>query len=587
MVQFPKLIPSKTISPWVILISSFLLSACATTTNSGLIIPKVKTKLTPKPLSQMIAVANPLAAEVGRSILRKGGSAIDAAIAAQLVLTLVEPQSSGIGGGAFLLYYNAKTGSIQSFDGRETAPKAAHSRMFFKKNGTKKFFYEAVVGGSAVGVPGLLRMLELVHKQHGRLPWKELFQPSIQMAKRGFAISSRLASMIASDKYLKTFDQTRQYFYDLENNPKPERALLKNPELEKSLRMIANGGADAFYNGFIAKELVNTITEAKQNPSDMTINDIRGYEAKERPPVCMPYRVWLVCGMGPPSSGGLTTLQILGLLQRFDLGKMEPFGVEAVHLVAEASRLAFADRNTYMADPDFIPVPSIGLLNPKYLDLRSQEISRTRAAGKKKPGKIAYQNQIKFGESENEIGLSTTHMSIIDNLGSAVSMTSSIENAFGSRMMSGGFLLNNQLTDFSFAPSKDGALIANRAESSKRPRSSMSPTLVFDSSGNLVMVIGSPGGSRIIGYVVKTLIAVLDWGMDMNAAIDAPNFVNRNGSTDLEKGTQLEALKPILESMGHTVKLTSNASGLHGILKTPNGLDGGADKRREGVFLGD
>jgi gamma-glutamyltranspeptidase/glutathione hydrolase len=587
MAQFFKLICSKTIAHWVLLTIVFLLGACATPPSSGLMSPTVKAKLIPKPLSQMIVAANPLAAEVGRSILRDGGSAIDAAIAAQLVLTLVEPQSSGIGGGAFLLHYDAKTGSIQSFDGRETAPKSAHPRMFLKKNGAKKKFYEAVVGGLSVGVPGLLRMLELAHKQHGRLPWKDLFQPAIKMAAAGFAISPRLAGLIANDKYLETFDQTREYFYDVENNPKREGALLKNPKLEKSLQMIAHGGADVFYSGIIANEFVDTVTEASQNQGDMTIKDMESYQAKVRPPVCMPYRVWLVCGMGPPSSGGVTTLQILGILQRFDLEKMKPFGAKAVHLVAEASRLAFADRNTYMADPDFIQVPTLGLLNPTYLDLRSQEISTTEAAGRKFPGKLSPHAQLIFGESENETGLSTTHLSVIDNLGNAVSMTSSIENAFGSRLMSGGFLLNNQLTDFSFTPSKDGALIANRVEPNKRPRSSMSPTLVFDASGKLVMVVGSPGGSLIIGYVVKTLIAVLDWGMDMDAAINSPYFVNRNGSTDLEKGTQLEALKPVLEGMGHTVKLISNVSGLHGIRITPNGLDGGADKRREGVSLGD
>jgi gamma-glutamyltranspeptidase/glutathione hydrolase len=587
MAQYSKLILFKTIAYLSLLMVSFLLSACTTQPSSDLTSPTVKAKLTPKPLSQMIAAANPLAAKVGRSILRNGGSAIDAAIAAQLVLTLVEPQSSGIGGGAFLLHYNAKTGSIQSFDGRETAPNAAHSRMFLNKDGTKKKFYEAAVGGLAVGIPGILRMLELAHKQHGKLPWKDLFQPAIQIAKAGFAISPRLASLISNDKYLKIFDKTRQYFYDAENNPKPEGTLLKNPELEKSLQIIANGGADAFYSGIIANEFIDTVNEANQNSRVMTINDMGGYEAKERPPVCMPYRVWLVCGMGPPSSGGVTMLQTLGILQRFDLGEMEPFGAKAIHLVAEASRLAFADRNTYMADPDFIPVPILGLLNPTYLDLRSQEISKTKAASKRKPGKVGIRTLSKFGESENETGLSTTHMSIIDSLGNAISMTSSIENTFGSRMMSGGFLLNNQLTDFSFSPRKNGLLIANRAEPNKRPRSSMSPTLVFDGSGNLVMAIGSPGGSRIIGYVVKTLIAVLDWDMDMDAAINAPYFVNRNGSTDLEKDTQLEALKPILEGMGHTVKLISNTSGLHGILKTLTGLDGGADKRREGVALGD
>lgn len=587
MTPFFNLFLCKTIVHWILLASSLLLNACVSPTSSNSANLISHSKLTPKPISQMIAVANPLAARVGLNILRRGGGAIDAAIAAQLVLTLVEPQSSGIGGGAFLLHYDANTGSIQSFDGRETAPKLAFSKMFLKKDGTKKKFYDVVVGGSAVGVPGLLRMLELAHEQHGRLPWKDLFQPAIELAAAGFIISPRLASMIANDKYLKTFDQTRQYFYDSENNPKRAGTLLKNTELKKSLQIIANGGADAFYTGIIANEFVDTITKASQNPSSMTINDMFSYEAKDRPPICMPYRMWLVCGMGPPSSGGLTTLQILGLLQRFDLGKLKPFGAKAVHLVAEASRLAFADRNTYMADSDFISVPTLGLLNPAYLDLRSQEISITKAAGKQKPGKLGNKTQLKFGESENETGLSTTHMSVIDSLGNAVSMTSSIENAFGSRMMSGGFLLNNQLTDFSFSPSKDGDLIANRVEPKKRPRSSMSPTLVFDGSGNLLLAVGSPGGSRIIGYVVKTLIAVLDWGMDIDAAINAPYFVNRNGSTDLEKGTQLETLKPILEGMGHTVKLISSASGLHGILKTENGLNGGADKRREGVAVGD
>ena len=586
MVKIFKSYIAKKISYRVLLVSGLLLNACFTPTSSGSTSLVAPASLLQKPVSQMISAANPLAARVGQNILRKGGSAIDAAIAAQLVLTLVEPQSSGIGGGGFLLHYEAKTGSIQSFDGREMAPKSAHSEMFLNKDGTKKNFYEAVVSGSAVGVPGLLRMLELVHKQHGSLAWKDLFQPAIQMATTGFAISPRLAAMIANDKYLKTFDQARQYFYDDSNNPKSVGTLLKNPELKKSLQMIANGGADAFYTGIIASDFIDIVNKASRNPSNMTISDMTEYQAKDRPPVCMPYRVWLVCGMGPPSSGGLTTLQILGLLQRFDLGKMKPFGVKAVHLVAEASRLAFADRNTYMADSDFVPVPILGLLNPSYLDLRSQEISITRASGKKKPGKLDIQTQLKFGESENETGLSTTHMSVIDSLGNAVSMTSSIESAFGSRLMSGGFLLNNQLTDFSFTPSKDGAPIANRVEPHKRPRSSMSPTLVFDNSGNLVMAVGSPGGSRIIGYVVKTLIAGLDWGMNMDAAIDAPYFINRNGSTDLEKDTYLESLKPILEDMGHTVKLISNTSGLHGIRKTLYGLEGGADKRREGVALG-
>ncbi|NQW01098.1 MAG: gamma-glutamyltransferase [Rhodospirillales bacterium] len=541
----------------------------------------------PTAASHMIAAANPLAAETGRRILRAGGSAIDAAIAAQMVLTLVEPQSSGIGGGAFLMHFDAKTGSIQSFDGRETAPKSSTPDMFLKADGSKKSFYEAVVGGSAVGVPGLLRMLEAAHKQHGKLPWKELFKPAIEMAKNGFLISPRLAGLIADDKYLKTFDAPRRYFYDATGNPKPAGALLKNPELAATLTIIANGGADAFYTGLVANRIIDTVQEASLNPSGMAPEDLRSYQAKDRPPVCLPYRTWLVCGMGPPSSGGLTSLQILGILQHFDLGKMEPFSAQAVHLVAEASRLAFADRNTYMADSDFIPVPTLGLLDPAYLDLRAQEISPLKAGGNRVPGMPGVQAQLKFAPSPDETGLSTTHLSVIDKSGNGVSMTSSIENAFGSRLMTGGFMLNNQLTDFSFAPEIDGAPVANRVEAGKRPRSSMAPTLVFDGSGKLVMAVGSPGGSRIIGYVVKTLIAALDWGMDIDAAIDAPYFVNRNGTTDLEMGTALEALKPELEQMGHSVKLISSASGLHGIRVTESGLEGGADKRREGVALGD
>ncbi len=585
-------------APWLVIAGSLFVSACGTppaqnTAARGTAAsPSTASATAMKAaqitsLHQMIAAANPLAAEAGRTILQAGGSAIDATITAQMVLTLVEPQSSGIGGGAFLMHFDAKTGSIQSFDGRETAPKSASSKMFLNADGTRKKFYDAVVGGSSVGVPGLLRMLEMVHKEHGKRPWKTLFEPAIELARNGFVISPRLAGLIANDKYLKTFDKPRRYFYDADGNPKPAGTLLKNPELAESLTLIANGGADAFYNGLLANRLVDTVQEARLNPSGMTYQDIEGYQAKDRPPVCLPYRVWLVCGMGPPSSGGLTTLQILGLLQRFDLDKMEPFGARAVHLVAEASRLAFADRNTYMADSDFIPVPTLGLLDPAYLDLRSQEISPFKTNGERFPGMPGLQAQLRFAPGENETGLSTTHLSVIDKTGNAVSMTSSIENAFGARMMTSGFLLNNQLTDFSFVPEKDGAPVANRVEPGKRPRSSMSPTLVFDGSGKLVMAIGSPGGSRIIGFVVKTLIAALDWDMDMDAAIDAPYFVNRNGATELEKGTMLEALKPTLEEMGHTVKLVTNASGLHGIRVTENGLDGGADKRREGVAIGD
>jgi len=535
----------------------------------------------------MTAAANPLAAEAGREMLRAGGAAIDAAIAAQMVLTLVEPQSSGIGGGAFLMHYDAGTGAIDSYDGRETAPMSASPDMFLKADGTPKKFYEAVVGGSSVGVPGLLRMLEMVHREHGKLPWADLFQPAIRLSEKGFTISPRLAGLLAGEKFIKDIPVSRAYFHDAAGNPKTEGTLLKNPDLAATLKAVAAGGADAFYTGTVAENIVGTVLTAEQNPSGMTMTDLAAYRAKKRPPVCIPYRVWLICGMGPPSSGGLTTLQILGILQTFDIAAEAPFGAKAVHLIAEASRLAFADRNTYIADPDFVPVPSGGLLDPAYLQLRASEIDPSRAGGKRFPGMPGPSAHLKFAPDAQEKGLSTTHLSVIDGDGNGVSMTSSIENAFGSRLMSGGFLLNNQLTDFSFRPEVGGAPVANRAEAGKRPRSSMSPTLVFDGSGKLVMAVGSPGGSRIIGYVAKTLIAALDWNMGMDEAIDAPNFVNRNGATDLEAGTDLEDLKPALEAMGHEVKLMSRASGLHGIRVSNRGLEGGADKRREGVAIGD
>lgn len=535
----------------------------------------------------MIAAANPLAAEAGREMLRAGGAAIDAAIAAQMVLTLVEPQSSGIGGGAFLMHYDAGTGAIDSYDGRETAPKSASPDMFLKADGTPKKFYEAVVGGSSVGVPGLLRMLEMVHKEHGKLPWADLLQPAIKLSETGFVISPRLAGLLTKEKFIKGIPVSRAYFHDSTGAPKAEGMLLRNPELAATLKAVAAGGADAFYTGTVAENIVGTVLTAEHNPSGMTMADLAAYQAKKRPPVCIPYRVWLICGMGPPSSGGLTTLQILGILQNFDIAAEAPFGAKAVHLIAEASRLAFADRNTYIADPDFVPVPSGGLLDPAYLQLRASEIDPARAGGKRFPGMPGPSAELKFAPDAEEKGLSTTHLSVIDGDGNGVSMTSSIENAFGSRLMSGGFLLNNQLTDFSFRPEVNGAPVANRAEAGKRPRSSMAPTLVFDGSGRLVMAVGSPGGSRIIGYVAKTLIAALDWNLSMDEAIDAPNFVNRNGATDLEAGTGLEALKPALEAMGHEVRLMSRASGLHGIRVTDRGLDGGADRRREGVALGD
>ena len=547
-----------------------VLSGCITTTP------------TTKP---MVVAAHPLATKAGHDTLLSGGNAVDAAIAIQLVLGLVEPQSSGIGGGAFMLHYNNATQAVASYDGRETAPMSATPTMFLDSSGKPRKFYDAVVGGLGVGVPGVLSMLELAHKEHGKLPWKQLFGPAILLAEAGFPLSPRLAGQIARDKYLKLIPGTVDYFYQTDGSPNPAGTTIKNPEYANVLRAVSEHGAKAFYRGEIAESIVKTVQGAIRNPGGMTLNDLANYQAKKRPAVCAPYKTWRICGMGPPSSGGLTTLQILGILQNTDLADV-PFGsAQYVHLVSEASSLAFADRNHYMADADFIDVPSQGLLNADYLKSRAKLIDAHKAGGKKQPG--IPQASTAFAPHTSHEGRSTTHMSIIDAYGNAVSMTSSVENAFGSRLMSNGFILNNQLTDFSFRPEKSGLPVANRAEPGKRPRSSMSPTIVLNDNNQLVMVIGSPGGSRIIGYVTKTILATLDGGLDMTTAVAYPHFINRNGTTDLEKDTPLALLKGDLEGRGHKVNVRTLTSGLNGILITPSGPSGGADPRREGVVIGE
>ena len=539
----------------------------------------------------MVATAHPLATIAGRNALRAGGSAVDAAIAAQMVLTLVEPQASGIGGGAFLMHFVAKTGAIESYDGRETAPASAHPAMFLRPDGQPMKFFEAAVGGLGVGVPGVLRMLALAHAEHGRLPWAALFTPAIRLAENGFPVSKRLSSMLKTERHLPRMPAARRYFYDAQGEPKPLGAKLTNPALAAVFRRIAADGPDAFYAGEIAGDIVRAINTAggatDKHRGGMKLADLAKYRARKRAPICMAYRKWRVCGMGPPSSGGATTLQILGLLERFDLPAMKPASSRAVHLISEASGLAFADRNLYIADPDFVAVPTKGLLDRGYLTRRSWEIPIDRAGGKRAPGAPAGMTAAFGAPDAEDKGLSTSHLSIVDGDGNALAMTSSIENAFGSRLMVDGFLLNNQLTDFSFRPEKDGRPVANRPAAGKRPRSSMSPTLVFDDQGRFVTAVGSPGGSRIIGYVAKTLIAALDWNLALQAAVDLPNFVNRNGPIELERGTALEELRPRLESMGHKVVSFSRSSGIQAVRLSGSGLEGAADKRRDGLALGD
>jgi gamma-glutamyltranspeptidase/glutathione hydrolase len=535
----------------------------------------------------MVAAANPLAADAGREILRQGGSAIDAAIATQLVLNLVEPQSSGIGGGALLLYWSARDRRVESFDGRETAPAAARPDRFLDKTGKPIGFVEAMIGGRSVGVPGTLKVLALAHAKHGRLPWARLFEPAIRLAESGFPISPRLHEMLGEEKNLPRFEPARSYFYGPDGSLKSIGTPLRNPAFAATLRTVAERGPEAFYTGAIAEDIAAAVTHAPVSPGDLTVADIAAYQAKERPPVCGRYRRYRICGMGPPSSGGTTVLEILGLLERFELGRLKPMSVQGLHLFAEAGRLAYADRDRYLADSDFLPVPVAGLLDRAYLASRSRLIDPKQDHGHAEPGTPPASHASLWGDGDALDLPSTSHLSIVDSSGDAISMTTTIEHEFGSRLMVDGFLLNNELTDFSFSPEQDGRPVANRIEPGKRPRSSLSPTLVFGPDGKLFLVIGSPGGPEIINYVALTLVAVLDWGYDIQAAIDLVHVGNRNGSTDLESGPSSDALAAGLRARGHTVALRTLNSGLHGIEITRRGLLGGVDPRREGVALGD
>ncbi|WP_235830176.1 gamma-glutamyltransferase [Algihabitans albus] len=543
--------------------------------------PQVEELQAEAPARAMVSAANPHATRAGVAMLEAGGSAVDAAIAAQLVLGLVEPQSSGIGGGAFLLHHDPDTGETRAYDGRETAPLAATADQFLTADGTPLGFWDAVPGGLSVGVPGVLKMLELTHTEHGRLAWARLFEPAIALAETGFLVSPRLHALIERDRLLPKSPAAASYFYTPGGDPRPVGTILRNPAYAETLRRIAAEGTDAFYEGEIAADIVRAVRGASVNPGRMTQADLAAYRAVRRAPLCGDYRDWQVCGMPPPTSGGVAVLQMLGILEQHDLGTAEPSDPRTLHLLAEAGKLAFADRNAFLADPDFVEVPVDNLLDPDYLAARGSLIDLQRALPEAAPGL-----ELRNGTWMQVEPPSTSHLSVVDAEGRAVSMTSSIENAFGSRLMVRGFLLNNQLTDFAFVPEVDGRPVANRVEPGKRPRSSMSPTLVFDDGGGLRLVVGSPGGSRIIGYVVRALTGVLDHGLGVQEAIDLPHAVNRNGPTDLESGTAAAAAKTALEALGHVVRETEMTSGLHGILVLDDGsLEGGADPRREGIAL--
>ncbi len=554
--------------------------------------PEAASGFAPKPLAtaerHMIAAAHPAAAEAGREVMRKGGSAADAAIAALLVLNVVEPQSSGIGGGAFALVHSAA--GLTSFDARETAPAGAVPGMFLAENGEPLPFLEAVASGHSVGVPGEARLLALLHARHGKLPWADLFAPAIRLARDGFPVSPRLAaSVVEYRERLEAADSGALFLPG--GAPLAEGAVLKNPALADTLQMLARDGADAFYTGPLA-EAVAAAARTQPRPGALAPADLAAYEVKERPAVCIEYRAaYLVCGMGPPSSGATTVGQILGLIDRFKPDDLTLDGARLWHLFAEASRLAYADRAQYLADSDFVPVK--GMLDPGYLTERARLIHGFEASTvPAEPGSPPWrEGQLMAPDSQPGLP-GTTHLSVIDGDGLAIAVTASIETAFGSGRMAGGFLLNNQLTDFSFLPvSPEGKLVANAVAPGKRPRSSMSPTIVYrlEFPDQPYILLGSPGGSRIPEYVAGALVAMLDFGADPAAAAALGHVSDRNGAElVLETGAFPPALGEALAAMGHVVGEAEMTSGLHILRVLPDGtIEGGADPRREGVALGD
>jgi gamma-glutamyltranspeptidase/glutathione hydrolase len=534
----------------------------------------------------MVVAANPLAVEAGADVLRAGGTAADAMIAVQAVLGLVEPQSSGLGGGAFLVWYDAQSGSLTTLDGRETAPMAVTPTLFQDENGEPLGFFDAVVGGLSVGTPGTPRLMEEAHRRWGRANWPSLFDPAVTLAEQGFVVSERMASSIAGDaERLGRFGPTADYFVP-GGVPLAAGTKVTNQEYADVLRQIATNGADAIYSGPIAQDIVRAVRTAEGNPGVLALEDLANYRVVERPAVCVTYRQADVCGMGPPSSGALTVGQILGMAGQFDLAELGADNPESWRIIGDATRLAFADRGRYMADSDFVPMPTKGLLDPVYLEGRASQIDATDMALETvAPGAPEWDHAMLLADDQSIELPSTSHISIVDSYGNALSMTTTIENGFGSRVFVRGFLLNNELTDFSFRTHTDGVPIANRIEPGKRPRSSMAPTIVMQDD-EPILVIGSPGGSRIIGYVAQTIIAHLDWGMDVQQAVSMPHLVNRFGTYDVEQGTTAEDFTEQLTTLGFEVNARGLNSGLHAI-SIGDQLQGGADPRREGIAIGE
>ncbi len=542
------------------------------------------------PLAQhhLVVAAEPAAAEAGLAMLRSGGSAVDAAIAAQLVLTLVEPQSSGIGGGAYLIVSDGT--ALQAYDGRETAPASARPDMFLDAQGRARPHNDAVPGGLSVGVPGVVRMLAMAHAAHGKLAWAKLFEPAIRLADQGFTVPPRLALELAEGgPALAAMPDIRANFFNPDGTPIKAGQNWRNRKLAQSLRRIADGGPDAFYAGPLADEIAGAVTRAPVNPSVMTRTDIANYQPKERTPLCGTYRTYRICSLPPSTSGGTSVLQILGLLQRFSSAELQPVTLSSVHLISEASRLAYADRARWLGDGDFVAVPLSGLLDRAYLDARSRLIDPMHAMGIAAAGTpLMQKGEIPdYAPMRPQVEQGTSHLAVVDDSGEAVSMTTSIEAAFGAQISAGGFLLNNELTDFSFEPIIDGKPVANAPAPGKRPLSAMSPLIVFGPDGKFLAALGSPGGRQIIGYVAQAVVNLIDGQLSIQAAAAAPRHVNMDGPILIEKGTPLEMLTPALSAMGHQVRAIPFDSGVNGIRHVNGGYEGGADPRREGVALGD
>lgn len=529
----------------------------------------------------MVASATELSSKAGAEILEKGGNAIDAMIATQLVLNVVEPHSSGIGGGAFLLYYDKKSGKTIYFNGRETAPAKAKDDMLLDKNGKPREFNEVVQGGLSVGTPGALKLMKAAHKKYGKLPWAQLFTPAIKIARDGFVVSERFHNLSENISYLNKFDETAEIYLDKNRKPFAVGEKITNEKLAKTFEKIAQDGIDDFYSGKIANDIVSAVQNSKINPGYLSLSDLKNYQVQTGNLLCAKYRdKYRVCTMPLPSSG-VTMLQILGILENFDLTKFSANSPQTAHLIIEATRLAYADRNEYLGASSSVPMTK--LLDKNYLKSRAALIDWKQAMKKVEPGKFA--NDVALNNQATELP-STTHMSIVDAEGNAVSMTSSIEYFFGSALSVDGFLLNNQMTDFSFVPSKDGKKVANRIVPGKQPRSSMSPSLVFDENGKLILALGSPGGPRIIQFVVKAIVNHLDFGLDIQKSIALPSFVVLNDVVELEKNQNIVQLKPFLNEMGHETKIIEIVSGISAVAVEKDKITGGVDPRREGVAVG-